>query len=98
MLPPANGKADKLNHDKKWMHTTSPGMLCQLQWLTVVGEEKEQEASLEEQEASMFDSAGSHGKKIAVVENEFGEIGIDDALVMETKEEIFEMNNGGWSR
>lgn len=38
--------------------------------------------------------AGSHGKKIAVIENEFGEVGIDDALVMETKEEIFEMNNG----
>ena len=38
--------------------------------------------------------AGTHGKKIAVIENEFGEVGIDDALVMETKEEIFEMNNG----
>ena len=25
---------------------------------------------------------------------QFGEVGIDDALVMETKEEIFEMNNG----
>eukprot|EP00775_Hariotina_reticulata_P009293 gene9293-9458_t len=37
---------------------------------------------------------GAHGKKIAVIENEFGEVGIDDALVMETKEEIFEMNNG----
>eukprot|EP00878_Enallax_costatus_P005931 GHUV01006222.1.p1 GENE.GHUV01006222.1~~GHUV01006222.1.p1 ORF type:complete len:128 (+),score=29.13 GHUV01006222.1:147-530(+) len=37
---------------------------------------------------------GTHGKKIAVIENEFGEVGIDDALVMETKEEIFEMNNG----
>jgi G3E family GTPase len=36
----------------------------------------------------------NHGKKIAVIENEFGEIGIDDGLVMETKEEIFEMNNG----
>eukprot|EP00873_Tetraselmis_striata_P021082 jgi/Tetstr1/441346/TSEL_029597.t1 len=35
-----------------------------------------------------------HGLKIAVVENEYGEVGIDDALVMETKEEIFEMNNG----
>ena len=37
------------------------------------------------------------GKKIAVIENEFGEVGIDDGLVMqavETKEEIFEMNNG----
>lgn len=37
---------------------------------------------------------GNHGKKIAVIENEFGEVGIDDALVMETKEEIFELNNG----
>eukprot|EP01023_Acetabularia_acetabulum_P000828 TRINITY_DN1031_c0_g1_i3.p1 TRINITY_DN1031_c0_g1~~TRINITY_DN1031_c0_g1_i3.p1 ORF type:complete len:420 (-),score=85.09 TRINITY_DN1031_c0_g1_i3:210-1439(-) len=37
---------------------------------------------------------GEHGKKIAVIENEFGEVGIDDALVLETKEEIFEMNNG----
>lgn len=37
---------------------------------------------------------GDHGKTIAVIENEFGEVGIDDALVMETKEEIFEMNNG----
>ncbi|EFJ51795.1 hypothetical protein VOLCADRAFT_103294 [Volvox carteri f. nagariensis] len=36
----------------------------------------------------------NHGKKIAVIENEFGEVGIDDALVMESKEEIFEMNNG----
>lgn len=35
--------------------------------------------------------------KIAVIENEFGEVGIDDSLVVqavETKEEIFEMNNG----
>eukprot|EP00887_Chlorella_sp_A99_P000670 scaffold5.g670.t1 len=38
--------------------------------------------------------SGNHGKKIAVIENEFGEVGIDDALVMESKEEIFEMNNG----
>eukprot|EP00241_Pyramimonas_parkeae_P005283 CAMPEP_0114239328 /NCGR_PEP_ID=MMETSP0058-20121206/8400_1 /TAXON_ID=36894 /ORGANISM="Pyramimonas parkeae, CCMP726" /LENGTH=356 /DNA_ID=CAMNT_0001351499 /DNA_START=40 /DNA_END=1110 /DNA_ORIENTATION=- len=35
-----------------------------------------------------------HGKKIAVIENEFGEIGVDDGLVIETKEEIIEMNNG----
>ena len=38
-----------------------------------------------------------HGKKIAVIENEFGEIGIDDALVkqkFDAEEEIFEMNNG----
>ena len=36
-----------------------------------------------------------HGLKIAVIENEYGEVGIDDALVnIETEEEIFEMNNG----
>jgi G3E family GTPase len=35
-----------------------------------------------------------HGKRIAVIENEFGEIGIDNDLVLETDEEIFEMNNG----
>jgi G3E family GTPase len=35
-----------------------------------------------------------HGRRIAVIENEFGEIGIDDALVIDADEEIFEMNNG----
>jgi G3E family GTPase len=38
-----------------------------------------------------------HGKRIAVIENEFGEVGIDDKLVsrkMFGDEEIFEMNNG----
>jgi G3E family GTPase len=35
-----------------------------------------------------------HGKRIAVIENEFGEIGIDQALVIGADEEIFEMNNG----
>jgi G3E family GTPase len=35
-----------------------------------------------------------HGQRIAVIENEFGEIGIDQALVIKTDEEIFEMNNG----
>ncbi|EIE25747.1 cobW-domain-containing protein [Coccomyxa subellipsoidea C-169] len=37
---------------------------------------------------------GQHGKKIAVIENEFGEVGIDDALVLRSKEEVIEMNNG----
>lgn len=37
---------------------------------------------------------GNHGKRIAVIENEFGEIGIDHELVIEAEEEIFEMNNG----
>jgi G3E family GTPase len=35
-----------------------------------------------------------HGKRIAVIENEFGEIGIDNELVVNAEEEIFEMNNG----
>ncbi len=35
-----------------------------------------------------------HGKRIAVIENEFGEIGIDSDLVLNADEEIFEMNNG----
>ena len=35
-----------------------------------------------------------HGMRIAVIENEFGEIGIDDALVIDAEEEVFEMNNG----
>ncbi len=36
----------------------------------------------------------NHGKKIAVIENEFGEIGVDQDLVISSDEEIFEMNNG----
>jgi G3E family GTPase len=35
-----------------------------------------------------------HGKRIAVIENEFGEIGIDHQLVIQSDEEIFELNNG----
>ena len=35
-----------------------------------------------------------HGKRIAVIENEFGEVGIDQALVIDADEEIFEMSNG----
>jgi G3E family GTPase len=35
-----------------------------------------------------------HGQRIAVIENEFGEIGIDNELVINADEEIFEMNNG----
>ena len=37
---------------------------------------------------------GNHGKRIAVIENEFGEIGIDHQLVIQSDEEIFELNNG----
>ena len=39
----------------------------------------------------------NHGKKIAIIENEFGEVGVDDSLVkskFNSDEEIFEMNNG----
>merc|ERR1711959_459125 len=41
----------------------------------------------------------THGKKIAIIENEFGEVGIDDALLqkntkMQSDEEIIEMMNG----
>merc|ERR1719353_2192884 len=41
----------------------------------------------------------SHGKKLAIIENEFGEVGIDDALLakntkLQTDEEIIEMMNG----
>jgi G3E family GTPase len=35
-----------------------------------------------------------HGKKFAVIVNEFGQIGIDNDLVVDTDEEVFEMNNG----
>jgi G3E family GTPase len=35
-----------------------------------------------------------HGRKYAVVVNEFGEIGIDNDLVVNADEEVFEMNNG----
>jgi G3E family GTPase len=35
-----------------------------------------------------------HGKKYAVIVNEFGEEGIDNELVVDADEEIFEMNNG----
>ena len=36
----------------------------------------------------------NHGKRYAVVVNEFGEIGIDNDLIVESDEEVFEMNNG----
>jgi G3E family GTPase len=35
-----------------------------------------------------------HGKKYAVIVNEFGEIGIDNDFVVGVDEEVFEMNNG----
>jgi len=36
----------------------------------------------------------NHGKKYAVVINEFGELGVDNDLVIDADEEVFEMNNG----
>ena len=36
----------------------------------------------------------THGKKFAVIVNEFGEVGIDNDLIVDADEEIFEMNNG----
>jgi G3E family GTPase len=36
----------------------------------------------------------NHGKRIAVIENEFGEIPIDHDLVIGVDDDIFEMNNG----
>jgi G3E family GTPase len=35
-----------------------------------------------------------HGHRYAVIVNEFGEIGIDNELILNTDEELFEMNNG----
>ena len=38
---------------------------------------------------------GQHGRKIAVIENEFGEVSIDSQMVeMEGQEELIEFNNG----
>ena len=36
----------------------------------------------------------NHGKKYAVIVNEFGELGVDNDLVVNADEEVFEMNNG----
>ncbi len=36
----------------------------------------------------------NHGLRIAVIENEYGEVGVDHELVIRSEEEIFEMNNG----
>ena len=35
-----------------------------------------------------------HGRKLAVIENEYGEVGVDNQLVIASDEELFEMNNG----
>src|SRR5258706_10766698 len=35
-----------------------------------------------------------HGRRYAVIVNEFGEIGIDNDIILNTDEELFEMNNG----
>lgn len=36
----------------------------------------------------------NHGRKYAVIVNEFGELGVDNDLVVDADEEVFEMNNG----
>jgi G3E family GTPase len=36
----------------------------------------------------------NHGRRYAVVINEFGELGVDNDLVVDSDEEVFEMNNG----
>ena len=36
----------------------------------------------------------NHGRRYAVIVNEFGEIGIDNDLIVDADEEVFEMNNG----
>jgi G3E family GTPase len=38
--------------------------------------------------------AENHGQRIAVIENEFARVGVDQDLVINVDEEIFEMNNG----
>lgn len=39
----------------------------------------------------------NHGKRVAVIENEFGEVGIDDALIkIDTDEEVFESKTSDW--
>ena len=35
-----------------------------------------------------------HNQKIAVIVNEYGEVGIDNQLIVNSDEEILEMNNG----
>src|SRR5258708_13597642 len=35
-----------------------------------------------------------HGQRIAVIENEFGEAGIDSDIVEKSEDQIVEMNNG----
>ena len=35
-----------------------------------------------------------HGRKYAVIVNEFGDVGIDNELIVNADEEVFEMNNG----
>merc|ERR1719450_1732554 len=35
-----------------------------------------------------------HGKRFAIIENEFGEVGVDDKVIKETSEELIEVING----
>ena len=40
-------------------------------------------------------SSKEHGMRIAIIENEFGEVGVDDAIIQQhSEEEIVEMMNG----
>jgi G3E family GTPase len=42
-------------------------------------------------------SDNSHGMKFAVIENEFGEIGVDEKILHESvEEEVVEVMNGEW--
>lgn len=36
----------------------------------------------------------AHGKRIAIIENEFGEVSIDDALLADANQTVFKMSNG----
>jgi G3E family GTPase len=36
----------------------------------------------------------AHGKRMAVIENEFGEVSIDDALLVDSNQTVFKMSNG----
>ncbi|MGH8745034.1 MAG: CobW family GTP-binding protein, partial [Burkholderiales bacterium] len=35
-----------------------------------------------------------HGRRVAVIENEFGEVGVDNEIIESGDEQIVEMNNG----
>ena len=45
-------------------------------------------------DAAQQNLSHDHGQKYAVIVNEFGEIGIDSELIVDSDEKIYEMNNG----